>query len=106
MDLQIAGKTGLVTGASSGIGRGIALALAAEGVRLAIAARRGNLLRQVADEIAKPPRTIFSVPVAGPISGNGLPGRWNSISTPGWAKKPAKAWRHFAKAANRGGRRA
>lgn len=51
MDLQIAGKTGLVTGASSGIGRGIALALAAEGVRLAIVARRGNLLREVADEI-------------------------------------------------------
>ena len=42
MDLQLAGKTALVTGASIGIGRGIALALAREGVQLAIvgAARR------------------------------------------------------------------
>lgn len=51
MDLAIAGKTGLVTGASTGIGRGIALALAGEGVRLAIAARRKNLLDAVAAEI-------------------------------------------------------
>jgi 3-oxoacyl-[acyl-carrier protein] reductase len=41
-----------VTGASIGIGRGIALALAGEGVRLALAARRTALLGQLADEIA------------------------------------------------------
>jgi 3-oxoacyl-[acyl-carrier protein] reductase len=52
MDLGISAKTALVTGASTGIGRGIALALAAEGVKLAIAARRGNLLEEVAAEIA------------------------------------------------------
>jgi 3-oxoacyl-[acyl-carrier protein] reductase len=52
VDLGIAGKTALVTGASRGIGRGIALALGAEGVRLALAARRGNLLQELADEIA------------------------------------------------------
>ena len=52
MDLRLNGKTALVTGASSGIGRGIALALGAEGVRLAIAARRGNLLEELAGEIA------------------------------------------------------
>ncbi|MFA5914339.1 MAG: SDR family oxidoreductase [Burkholderiales bacterium] len=51
MNLDIGGKTALVTGASTGIGRGIALALAAEGVRLAIAARRRNLLDEVAAEI-------------------------------------------------------
>ena len=51
MDLGIAGKTAVVTGASSGIGRGIALALGAEGVRLALAARRRNLLEEVAGEI-------------------------------------------------------
>jgi 3-oxoacyl-[acyl-carrier protein] reductase len=39
MDLQIAGKTGLVTGASKGIGRGISTALAREGVRLIISGR-------------------------------------------------------------------
>ena len=52
MDLELKGKTALVTGASSGIGRGIALALGAEGVRLAIAARRRNLLDELANEIA------------------------------------------------------
>ena len=51
MNLEIAGKTALVTGASSGIGRGIARALAAEGVRLAIVARRKHLLQAVAAEI-------------------------------------------------------
>jgi len=51
MDLRIAGKTGLVTGASSGIGRGIALALGREGVRLALSARRGDRLTELADEI-------------------------------------------------------
>ncbi len=51
MDLQLKGKTALVTGASMGIGRAIAKGLAAEGVRLAIAARRGNLLEDLAHEI-------------------------------------------------------
>ena len=51
MDLGIAGKTALVTGASSGIGRGIALALGREGVRLALTARRGDRLAELADEI-------------------------------------------------------
>jgi 3-oxoacyl-[acyl-carrier protein] reductase len=51
MDLQLAGKTALVTGASMGIGRGIAAALAAEGVRLAIMARRRELLESLAAEI-------------------------------------------------------
>jgi len=52
MDLQLAGKTALVTGASTGIGNAIARALAAEGVRLAVAARRTELLEQLADRIA------------------------------------------------------
>ena len=51
MDLQLGKRTALVTGASTGIGRGIAFALAAEGVRLAISARRVALLNEVADEI-------------------------------------------------------
>jgi len=51
MDLQLKGRTALVTGASVGIGRGIAHALAAEGVRLALTARRMDKLQEVAAEI-------------------------------------------------------
>jgi 3-oxoacyl-[acyl-carrier protein] reductase len=51
MDLQLKGKTALVTGASMGIGRAIALGLAAEGVKLCIVARRRTLLDEVAKEI-------------------------------------------------------
>jgi len=53
LDLQLIGRTALVTGASMGIGRAIAVGLAAEGVRLAIAARRKDLLEQVAAGIEK-----------------------------------------------------
>jgi 3-oxoacyl-[acyl-carrier protein] reductase len=51
MDLEIRGKTALVTGASVGIGRGIAAALAKEGVRLAVVARRRNLLEELEAEL-------------------------------------------------------
>lgn len=48
MDLGIRGKVALVTGASSGIGEAVALELAGEGVKLAVAARRRSLLEDVA----------------------------------------------------------
>lgn len=51
MDLQLAGKTALVTGASRGIGRAIAVGLAREGAKIAIAARRRNLLEELARDI-------------------------------------------------------
>jgi 3-oxoacyl-[acyl-carrier protein] reductase len=53
VDLQIKEKTCLVTGASRGIGRGAAKVLAAEGCRVAIVARRANLLAELAAEIER-----------------------------------------------------
>jgi 3-oxoacyl-[acyl-carrier protein] reductase len=53
MDLGIRGKTALVTGASMGIGKGIATALAREGVRLAVVARRRNLLEDLQKELGQ-----------------------------------------------------
>jgi len=49
--VDITGTRALITGASSGIGRSLALALTREGVLVAIAARRGELLDGLADEI-------------------------------------------------------
>src|SRR5574341_1217481 len=53
MDLAIGGKTALVTGASMGIGKGIATALAREGVKLAVVARRRNLLEDLQKELGE-----------------------------------------------------
>jgi NAD(P)-dependent dehydrogenase (short-subunit alcohol dehydrogenase family) len=63
MDLQLEGKTAFVTGASEGIGRGIARALAREGVDLAICARRKDKLEAAAAEIGKESgRKIVAIP--------------------------------------------
>ena len=52
MELSLKGRTALVSGASAGIGSGIAQVLAAEGARIAITARRHDLLEQLASKIS------------------------------------------------------
>ena len=51
MDLGIAGRVALVTGASKGIGRAIAAELAAEGCRVAISSRSAERIEATAAEI-------------------------------------------------------
>jgi 3-oxoacyl-[acyl-carrier protein] reductase len=51
VDLKLKDKVAIVGGASQGIGFGIARTLAAEGVQLAITARREKLLREAAEKI-------------------------------------------------------
>ena len=51
MDLQLSGKTAVVTGASMGLGRATAKALAAEGVKVFAVARTEPLLAELAAEI-------------------------------------------------------
>jgi 3-oxoacyl-[acyl-carrier protein] reductase len=51
MDMQLAGRVALVTGASAGLGRTIARMLAEEGCRLAILARRRPLLESLVAEL-------------------------------------------------------
>ena len=49
----LAGKTAIITGASSGIGRAAALRFASEGARLVVGARRGDALAHLVDEIGR-----------------------------------------------------
>jgi 3-oxoacyl-[acyl-carrier protein] reductase len=59
MDLELKGRIAVVTGASAGIGLGIARRLAAEGATVLITARRENRLRELAAEITPSP-TVFA----------------------------------------------
>lgn len=51
-DLELTGKTVLITGGSDGLGRATAHRFATEGARVAICARRGDYLGEVADALA------------------------------------------------------
>lgn len=59
MDLGLKGKSAVVTGASRGLGKAIAMQLAAEGCRLAICARGEEALLETRKEIRK----LHGVPV-------------------------------------------
>ncbi|HVF74431.1 MAG TPA: SDR family oxidoreductase [Acidimicrobiales bacterium] len=62
MDLGIAGRVALVTAASKGLGRGAALALAAEGVKVVICARGRDALAETAAAIAEAGGEALAVP--------------------------------------------
>ncbi len=63
MNLELKGKKAVVTGASSGIGKATALALAKEGVEVALIARNKPRLKDVANQIRQAGGRAFAVPV-------------------------------------------
>jgi 3-oxoacyl-[acyl-carrier protein] reductase len=58
VDLDLAGRTALVTGATRGIGLAITRALAAEGARVAVAARTASDVERVAAEVGGIPVVV------------------------------------------------
>lgn len=64
MDLGLKGRTAIVCAASQGLGKASAMALAREGVNLVIVARRREVLKSAADDIAAAsgnrPRTVVT----------------------------------------------
>ena len=62
MDLDLKSKTAVVTGASTGIGRAVAKALAHEGARVVAVARRKELLETLTQEVQAQGRGVV-IPV-------------------------------------------
>ncbi|MFQ5568570.1 MAG: SDR family NAD(P)-dependent oxidoreductase, partial [Rhodothermales bacterium] len=63
MDLGLRDKVAVITGGSRGIGRGMALGLAAEGCRIATCARGEEALKNSAEEIAARGVEVLAMPL-------------------------------------------
>jgi NAD(P)-dependent dehydrogenase (short-subunit alcohol dehydrogenase family) len=59
---RLSGKTAIVTGSSSGIGKAIALTFAREGARVVVAARRQSLCEQVVAQVRQRGGEATSIP--------------------------------------------
>ncbi len=68
--MKLEGKTALVTGSTRGIGKAIALELGRNGADVAINGTKGDLARQVSDEIKALGRDVLAVPCDVTISSN------------------------------------
>jgi NAD(P)-dependent dehydrogenase (short-subunit alcohol dehydrogenase family) len=68
MNIDIAGQVAVVTGAAQGIGRTLALGLAAEGARVAVVARDRKRAQLVVDEIAALPEAPPALAVEADVS--------------------------------------
>ncbi len=62
MNLELSGKVAMVTGASRGLGRAMARALADEGARLSICARGAEGLKAAAEELRASGHQVFAEP--------------------------------------------
>lgn len=75
MSGKLNGKTAVITGASRGLGKAMALALAAEGARIALVARDRERLGVVAAEIGAANGQAIVVP-ADVTTGSSCASRW------------------------------
>jgi short-subunit dehydrogenase len=64
--MDLAGKTGLLTGATGGLGRAIAEALAARGAKLALSGRKAEALEALAAELPGEGHSVFPADLAQP----------------------------------------
>lgn len=68
MDMGLRGKAALVTGSSAGIGLACAVALAREGVDVAITARSGERLHRAAEEVRSAARDVHAMAIPGDMT--------------------------------------
>ena len=87
---SLQGKTVLITGASSGIGKACAHAFAAQGAKLLLAARRADKLQALAVELKPTPTHILTLDVreAAAVQSaiDSLPNEWAAIAS--WSITP------------------